>query len=110
MRFLVLFLFLLIPNLSLAEDGPTKERAALDDVFRARLVLCREQGEAVARTGYNCPSTAKTVDECTKTGELSADHALSQCVASKLTKDEQVPWQRSTLNPTVPLTKEAGKQ
>ena len=84
------------------QPGPTVEAAALEKLYKGSLEFCTATGQDKARVGYNCPADAKTVDQCNKTGELSAEQVLSACVARRLSADEQKQWAQSPMNPVRP--------
>lgn len=93
----------LVAGAAFAEQpGPTVEAAALEKLYRGSLEYCTATKQNEARVGFNCPATAKSVSECNKTGEISAEQALSQCVARRLTRAEQKLWEESPINPVRP--------
>ena len=103
MRFIVLAL-VLFASAAVADPkpGPTVEAAALDKLYKGSLEYCTATGQNEARVGFNCPASAQNVDECNKTGEISAEQALSACVARRLTAEEQKLWASSPINPVRP--------
>jgi len=97
MKKLVFILALLIPISALADVNQ-------DKLFTSVIDFCKATGRDKPIVGYVCSMDVKTVDQCKKTGELNGNSVLSQCVAERLNKDEQIVWAKSKLNPTVNST------
>ena len=101
----ILALALVVPTLAAAKDpqpGPTVEAAGLEKLYKGSLEYCTSTGQNEARVGYNCPANAKSFADCEESGKITADEALSACVARRLTRDEQKLWAQSPMNPVRP--------